>query len=74
MAARLHDLVQGLLVRHAEKHADALLGSSANTTKRAFGAVCKIHFHITELVEETARTRDGRSQCRCYRRGKNSRR
>jgi hypothetical protein len=55
MAARLHDLVQGLLVRHAEKHADALLGSSANTTKRAFGAVAATAAEKILAVDNLAR-------------------
>ena len=51
MTARLHDLVQSLLVRYAEKYADAaLFGSSSNISKGAFRAVCKIHSHMSELL------------------------
>jgi hypothetical protein len=53
MTSRLHYLVQGLLLRHAEKYTDAaLLGPFANLAKRAFRAVCKIHFQVAELVDK----------------------
>jgi len=53
MATGLHDLVKGLLLCHAEEHADTtLLGSSTNVAEGAFRAVCELDLDVIEAANQ----------------------
>ena len=54
MSSRLHNLVQSLLLGHAEEDPNpSLFGSPANFAQRTFGPIGEGHFYPTNLAHHS---------------------